>query len=334
MKTLTRSLVLSALALGLATSAMAQLDVTVRQVNAVPQANIDVLIALGGAATQQDVDDNIVYELEGEFIQFTAVVLSDPFNSGLASWNTDANQPNRVHVFVRDTHAVAMGYGGMTTQLVDGSAAVTDMEVGDVYTIQGIVGSFGGAIQINPTAFENLGSYQSLGLPDEIMDPILVTTDDLNSVISTGPTVVQINWANFNDYNAAYVRMEDALVTDNNINEEDMRYSYQRTSSGTDAVVNSDDVSIRFRNDRGHGNDYPPEFWGSHPDTTFFPPAIGAAISVQGYALYRGFDFTGDSSSPLGVLMVVSPWYSSDLEVSTSPPIFGGVMGAHDEVWG
>jgi len=238
MKTLTRTLVLSVLALGLATSAMAQLDVTVREANAVPQANIDILIALGGAATQQDVDDNIVYELEGEFVQFTAVVLSDPFNSGLASWNSDANQPNRVHVFVRDTNAVAMGYGGMTTQLVDASAAVTDMEVGDVYTIQGEVGSFGGAIQINPTAFENLGSYQSLGLPDAIVDPIMVSADDLNSVISAplGGTVVQINWANFNDMNSQYVRMEDALVTANT--DAGDRVSYQWTTSGTDAVVN------------------------------------------------------------------------------------------------
>ncbi|MCH7639749.1 MAG: T9SS type A sorting domain-containing protein [Bacteroidetes bacterium] len=334
MKTLTRSLVLSALALGLATSAMAQLDVTVREANKVPQANIDALIALGGDATQQDVDDLVVYELEGVFVQFTAVVLSDPYNSGLASWNSDTNQPNRVHVFVRDTNAVLMGYEGMTTQLVDGSAAVVDMEVGDVYTIQGDVSSFNSTIQINPTAFENLGSYQSLGLPDEIMDPIIVTTDELNSVISAplGGTVVQINWANYNDYNAAYVRMEDALVTDNDINENAMRYSYQWSSSGTDAVVNSDDISIRFRNDRSGDPDYPNPPWNSHPDTTFFPPAIGAAISVQGFALYRGFDFTGNSSTPPGVLMVVSPWYSSDLEVSTSPPIFGEVQGPTDVV--
>ncbi len=65
-----------------------------------------------------------------------------------------------------------------------------------------------------------------------------------------------------------------------------------------------------------------------------FWAAIGAAISIQGFALYRGFDFTGNSSTPDGVLMVVSPWEDEDLEVSTSPPIFGGVMGAHDEVWG
>ncbi|MCH8031483.1 MAG: hypothetical protein IIB09_06670, partial [Bacteroidetes bacterium] len=291
MKTLTRSLVLSALALGLATSAMAQLDVTVREANAVPQANIDVLIALGGAATQQDVDDNIVYELEVEFVQFTAVVLSDPFNSGLASWNIDANQPNRVHVFVRDTHAVAMGYGGMTTQLVDASAAVVDMDVGDVYTIQGEVSSFAGTIQVNPTAFENLGSYQSLGLPDAIMDPIIVDTDDLNSVISAplGGTLVQINWANYNDMNSQYVRMEDALVTANVTEGPGGRYSYQWSSSGTDALVNSDDISLRFRNNRSGDPDYPNPPWNSHGDSTFFPPAIGAAISIQGYALYRGF---------------------------------------------
>jgi len=329
MKTFTRSLVLSVLALGLATSAMAQTPHTVREINRVPQANIDALIALGGDATQTDVNDLLVYELQGESVEFTAVVLSDPFNSGLASWvGPPDNQPGRVHVFVRDTNAVLMGYEGMSTQLVDGSAAVVDLEVGDVYTFQGDVSAFNGTIQVNPTAFENQGSYQSLGLPDEIMDPLLVTTDVLNSVITSpfGGTVVQINWANFNDYNAGYVRMEDALVTANNINGD--RYSYQYSSSGTDAVVNSDDISLRFRNDRTGDPDYPNPPWNSHPDTTFFPPAIGAAMSVQGYALYRGFDFTGNSSTPLGVLMVVSPWYSSDLEVSVSPPIFGQSRGS------
>lgn len=333
MKTLTRSFVLMALALGFASGAIAQFqEVTVREINEVPQANIDALIALGGSATQQDVDDNVIYNMEGALVEFTAVVLSDPYNSGLASWNSDANQPNRTHVFVRDTAAVGpQGVGGMTTQLVDASGAVIDLEVGFVYIFQGEVSSFGGTIQVNPEAFEELGTYQELDLPDEIMDPVPVTTDDLNSVVSTafGETVVQINWANYNDMNSQYVRFEDQLVTANAVNGD--RYNWQWTSSGTDAVVNSDDISIRYRNDRGGDGDYPNPPWNSHAGEDFEPPAIGAAIDVQGYALYRGFDFNGNST-PDGVLMVVSPWEDEDLEVNASPPIFGSVQGIDDVI--
>ncbi len=332
MKTFTHSLVLSLLAIGLATSAMAQVEVTVREANAVSQTNIDALIA-AGTATQDDIDNFLIYEMQGESVEFTAVVLSDPYNSGLASWVGDpTNQPGRVHVYVRDTSAVTMGYGGMTTQLVDATADVQFMVVGNVYTIQGVVSAFAGTIQVNPTAFENLGPYEDLGLPDEIMDPVLVTTDDLNRVVTDplGGTVVQINWANFNDNNSQYVRMEDALVTANNVN--GGRYSYQWSSAGTEALVNSDDISLRFRNDRSGDPDYPNPPWNSHAGDDRSPPAIGAAINVQGYALYRGFDFTGSSSTPLGALMVVSPWEDEDLEISISPPIFGTVQGPTDVI--
>ncbi|MDX1438849.1 MAG: T9SS type A sorting domain-containing protein [Rubricoccaceae bacterium] len=334
MKIFLRSLVLGVLAIGLATSAVAQLDVTVREINEVPQANIDQLDALGGSMTQDDVNNLLVYNLEGEFVEFVAVVLSDPFNSGLASWNSDANQPNRVHVFVRDTAAVGQGYEGMTTQLVDASAEVTNLLVGNVYIFQGTVSSFNGTIQVNPSAFENLGPYQGLGLPDEIMDPISVTTDDLNKVISEplGGTIVQINWQNFNSLNSQYVRMEDALVTANQ--DQNDRVDYQYSSSGTDATANSDDISLRFRNDRDCDTEYlPAAGWNCRIDADgpFVAPAIGATINVQGYALYRNFDFTGNSV-PTGVIMRVSPWEDEDLEITESPPVFGEVQGIDDVI--
>ena len=286
--------IITAAVLLLPTFASAQTQLTVREIQRVPQSNLDQLQALGSNATSENVDNLIAYERDGESVQFTAVVLSDPYNSGLSGWDEDNNRPDRVHVFVRDTSVVSSGYEGMTTQLVDGSASVLQMQVGRVYTIVGTVGEFRNAVQISPSSFVDEGPYQTLGLPDEILDPVDVTTDDLNQVVgttSTGGPLLQANWENFNDVNSQYVRFDEALVTASDQGSNG-RPNYQWSSSDTDAAVNSSDTSLRFRNDKGDDGDYPNPPYNTRPQgDDFTAPAVGAVIEIQGFVTFGAFDF-------------------------------------------
>ncbi len=329
MNTATRLLALAALLLP-ALPAAAQTPLTVREIIRVPQANLDQLQALGIDATQDDVDQLIDFEQFGEQVQFTAVVLTDPFNSGLASWDGTANVPGRVHVFVRDTTANSQGYEGMNVQLVDGSASVLDMQVGFVYDIIGEVGEFNNVIQVSPSTFEVVGSYQSLGLPDAIVEPIDISTDDLNRVVGQdgdGNDVFQTNWANFNDLNNQYVRFDEAVVEASVANDAG-RPNYQWRSSGADAVVNGDDISLRFRNDRIGGDGYPNPPYGTRPaGDPFVPPSTGAVIEIQGFAALRAFDFDNDIEP---AAMSVAPWTDEDLQSLESPPVFGSIEGPDD----
>ncbi len=334
MKTATRLLALLAVLAPavLPTTASAQTPLTVREIIRVPEANLTTLQNLGINATQQDVDDNIVFVHDGEPVQFTAVVLTDPYNSGNASWVEATNTPGRVHVFVRDTTANSQGYDGMTIQIVDGSASVLAMQVGSVYDIIGTVDPFGTTVQLSPTVFELVGTYQSLGLPDEIVQPRSVSTNDLNRVVgqdADGNDLYQANWANFNDLNNEYVLFESAVVEASEANDTG-RPNYQWRSSGADAVVNSDDISLRYRNDRSGGPGYPnPPYATRPPGDPFVPPATGAVIRIQGFASFPAFDFDNDIE-PGGAAFVVAPWEDEDLQSLESPPVFGSIEGPDD----
>ena len=313
----------------LGTTAQAQEQLTVREIIAVPQDNLQQLQDLGIDATDSDVDDLIAFEQDGNTVQFTAVVLTEPHNSGLASFGEQ--DPNRVHVFVRDTSAVELGYEGMNLQLVDGSASILAMQPGFVYDIIGNVSEFGNIIQVAPTTFQSLGPYQALGLPDELVEPIAISTEDLNRIVGQdgdSNDLYQTNWLNFNDLNNQYVLFDEALVQASVANDAG-RPNYQWSSSGSDVVVNGDDISLRFRNDRA--GEYPSadeSDYNTRPaDDPFIPPAAGAVIRVQGFAALRAFDFDNDIST---AAMSVAPWNDSDLQVLESPPVFGSLEGPSD----
>src|SRR5690606_32125732 len=289
MKTAIRFLaMLALLAPGLAS---AQTNVTVREAQRVADSDIQYLIDNAETLTIDDVDDHTHPVMEGELVRFTAVALTDPYNSGNASWVDADNMPGRVHIFFRDTSAVTQGYEGMVAQIVDGSGLWNSVNVrkGFVYTIVAEVTTFGEGnssggltVQFVPTAYEDLGPYQTLGLPDEIMDPITVTTDDVSTELPSG--MMQVNWPNYNAYNNNYIRFENALVVDNAVGSNE-RVNFQWKSPGTDALVNSGDLSLRYRNDRD-GNGYPNPPWNTRPsDDPFVPPAIGSVINIQGFAV-------------------------------------------------
>ena len=75
-------------------------EVTVRQLNALPDGNVDALNAI-----EADPDGLIPMLIQpallGDTLVVTVVVLSDPLNSGLASWVADNNAPGRIHIFER-----------------------------------------------------------------------------------------------------------------------------------------------------------------------------------------------------------------------------------------
>ena len=292
-------------------------EYTVREINRVPQANLDALVALGAAVTTADVDNLLAYVHDGEEVQFTGVVLTDPYNSGLASWDPNTNRPVRTHVFVRDVAAVTDGYAGMTTQLVE-EGLEGQVAEGRAYTVTGTVVVFEGVIQVIPTAFVDLGPYADLGLPDAIMEPVLAGTDDLSVPVTVGGEAKMVtNWAQFNDFNGQFVRFEGVEITAST--GPGGRVPYQWRSPGTGALVNSDDISLRFRNDRAGGT-YPSPPWNSRPvDDPFVAPPVGEAFDVQGFVTLRGFDFGADFIPP-DRFFAVAPWDDEDLRPANQLP--------------
>src|SRR5690606_17968271 len=127
-------------------------EVTVREINKIPDANINELMQLGADLTDDDVDRLVKSEYAGDIVSFVGVVLSDPLYSGLASASP---QPGRIHIFVRDTSAATLGKEGMDIQVVDGSYdanGTIDLTVGDVARFTVLVNYFGGGntVQLEP----------------------------------------------------------------------------------------------------------------------------------------------------------------------------------------
>src|SRR5690606_17893361 len=261
-------------------------DVTVRQIKEVPQANLDTLESLGASLTAADISRLGRSDLIDQKVRFTAVVLAEPSYSGLASLNAQG-QPGRVHFFVRDTAAVSLGIEGMDIQIVSDYPAFRDQGViglfkGDVITVTGEVDYFNEVnVQIAPESIEYIGTIETFGLPASILDPLTITTAD--AVKNMGEARIQFNWANFNDLNQQFVRIEDATV----FRSEDPgtgRLNWAVTSDGAQTVVMSDDVSLCFRNDK---KDYPGDF-NECKDVDFARPAPGAQVNVQGFLTIRG----------------------------------------------
>ncbi|MDA0875288.1 MAG: hypothetical protein O3C45_09555, partial [Bacteroidetes bacterium] len=166
----------------LAGTASAQTAVTVKQINEIPQSQIDQLNTLGDAVTAANVNNcgSLIYNsLCNTDVTFTAVVLSDPLNSGLANINSEG-RPSRIHLFVRDVAADTEGPEYQGIQIVDGGNLGFDgLIVGDVVQITGRVSPFATTMQVAPTAAPVVvGSRDPL--TDAIFNPIVVTTSDLN----------------------------------------------------------------------------------------------------------------------------------------------------------
>lgn len=291
-------------------------DVSLRQVNAVDPANAQALMDAGTSVTHDQIVEALKNDFTDQCVRFTAVILTDPLNSGLA--NVSGGLPSRIHIYVRDTTANSQGPEGMGVQLVDGAYTTTgtiDATIGDVVTVVGVSGPFTGSggvsMQIAPTSITLVGDYQSFGLSDEILEPVVVETADINQSVE-GDGKVQVNWENWGSLNGQLVRIENATVVARDISSS--RPNWLVSSDGGETVVNFYDMSIRYRNDR---TDYPDQF---NVQDDFVPPPPGSRINLQGTLVYQGDD-PFNRGEPEQALISIAPWSDSDLEITESPPI-------------
>ena len=263
-------------------------------------------------------------------VEFTAVVLSNPRLSGLASLN-DSDIPGRVHWFVRDINAATTGPLAQGTQIVDdtGSGLSSQFFIGDVVTICGEVAPFAGtggvSMQINPVSGTAITLVDTVptdpadpNYDADLVAPLLVTTDDIHMTVDGAPAGqdTQIRWQSYPDYNGAYVRFEGIeIVQAVPASRPDILYS----TPGQDTQINQYDASVCFRNDRG-----PAYFPGGNvpdcvEDGDFVPPNTGS-INLQGFLIFQGDDGAFDYATPDEANFVINPIEASDFEPTSAPP--------------
>lgn len=337
MKKATMLLTLVALMLAVA-PAWAQTQVTVRQLNSIPQNQIDQLNTLGTDVTESDLADTgeggnaLIFDpaLLQQQVQFTAVLLTDPRNSGLST--PSDGLPSRIHVFVRDTTAASQGNEGMTIQIVDGdwqSTGLLDFGIGDVVTIVGLFDPFFSTSQVSPTSF-TLVDPSTYDLPASIFDPVVVETSDINMSVDNAGGVLP-NWDNLPDLFNQYVRLENVTVQARAF-PGDGRPNWLVSSDGGTTVVGFYDTSLRFRNDRNNSYD---ENLFNPRDDDFVPPPPGTVVNLQGFLNFQNDD-PFDRSPSEDVILSIIPFDDSDLEILESPPIItdlsipDAVPGAED----
>ena len=319
---LLRGLLFALPLLVLSTALQAQERTTIRDLISVPD---DVLAALqdAGAALDQATMDSLLtdhIDTESEFT-VTVVVLTDPLDSGLASWDNDRGGPGRVHVYVRDTTAASAGNAGMSIQLVDGAYednGTLDLIPGDVIEVTGLLSFFTNSVQVTPNSLVVLGDLASLGLPATLADPDTVTTSDLNT--SVGDGVYQANWTNYNNVNGGYVCVIDATVFRRTVT--GAREDWAVTSDAGASVVDTYDMSLSYRNDRDGAYTAPFNVL----EEPFVPPAIGASVDVCGTVVHQPGNDPFATDSPAGAKLSLVPWAATDLTVKASPPQFAAPL--------
>ena len=302
--------------------------VTVRELNAIPQANIDQLNALSdaGTLTTGDIQSLLTNDLEGVLVEFQAVFMTDPILSGLASLVNGI--PGRIHVFTRDVNALTMGVEGMGIQIVDNRAdgQIQNFFKFDEVIVCGVVGTFTGSggrpTQVTPVSI-NLATAPVVdpGANPEFYDPVVVSVDDFHDVVAGDLT--QIDFDSYSDFNGQYVRLENATVVQG-VQGTRPNVLLSSDANGDAPQVNVYDTSVCFRNDRDETY-FPPGQVPACIDDDFVPPATGTA-NVQGFLIYQGDTGGFNYSSPNGANFVINPFEEEDFEVASAPPIVS-VMG-------
>ncbi len=261
-------------------------------------------------------------------------MLTDPRDSGLASYNDTRGGPGRIHVYVRDVAAATEGVEGMGMQVVDGAYEDNLVNVlpGDVIRVTGDLTYFGPTGQFTPTTVEVIGDITSMGLDPSILDPVLIDgTDVLN--VNVGEQTNQVNWANYPDLINQYVRIEGATILRRTLAEAG-RPNWNFSTDGGTTFSQNDDISLRYRNDRIGAYPNPP--WNTRDaGDPFVPPAPGSSVNLQGFVIYRGafeaFDFVGQ---PAGAFLQIAPFTDADLEVLSEPTITNVTIAGPDFIPG
>ena len=292
--------------------------VTVRQINQIPQENLDFLTANAATLTPEQIQEKVVSTLELQVVKFTGVVLSDPRKSGLRSLNA-AGVPNSINFFVRDVTAASAGVEGMGIQVIDpsGTGLAQQFFVGDEVSFCGKVEPFRGTggVSMQISLIEATYTGTTVEPTDPILDPVVITTDDIENIVNDNQT--QIDWSVYPTYNGQYVRFESIQVIQGVPGN---RPDVLLQSVGKPEQINLYDTSVCFRNDRTAS--YFPA--GTTPpqciQTPFVPPATGI-VNVQGFLTFQGDTGGFNYSFPTGANWVVNPFEESDFVVSSAPPI-------------
>ncbi|MEQ9263655.1 MAG: T9SS type A sorting domain-containing protein [Balneolaceae bacterium] len=342
MKRLIQIICIVAVALG-TTQAFAQDVVSIKDLNT--YTNLSVY----------DQDSLQAHPLAGVSVTYTAVVVSYPRSSGLATpTDTDTDgiidDISRIHIFVTDTAAVTQGRDGMSIQIVESDYELLEgFTRGDVVTFVGRLTFFNATSQMTvdetPTLLGNVNSEfpQYAGL----LDPWEVTADEINTLNADGTH--EINIANYGKYNGAYVKINNATVSSVSLGD---RPDWAISNNGSRIYIY--DTSLRYRNDRVA---YLPSFnYRRAEDGDFVPPAPGSIVNISGFINTTGDDPDGNVAADR-VAFGINPmedgvvWlngvrfedgddigggtilsWPNDLELVGSPPVFSEVSQSDSTV--
>ena len=292
--------------------------VTVREINQVPQSNIDQLNAAGADLTTAQIATLVASPFTGQRVEFTAVLLSDPLKSGLASAVNGV--PGRIHVFMRDTAAETEGVAGQGIQIVDnrGDGTIQQFFVGDQVTVCGEVTYFNATLQLAPESINAVPN--PITLSDATLAPVVVETDEIHDTFQVdGTTRSQVDWSVYSDFVNQFVRFESAELLQGIPAGSNGRPNMLFSTSGDDATIRSYDTSVCFRNDRGPDY-FPPGQEPACNQTDFTPPPTGI-VNVQGFLTLAGTFDAFTSSVPPGGAFAISPFEDADFEIAVAPPI-------------
>ena len=90
-------------------------------------------------------------------------------------------------------------------------------------------------MQVSPESIEFLGLYSDLGLPESLLDPVVVTSSDITSAVGSGDGV-QANWSNLADLRGQFVRIENATLQARDLSNPDRPDFYVSSDEGTTVV--------------------------------------------------------------------------------------------------
>lgn len=236
----------------------------------------------------------------GTLVRFTAVVVSYPRNSGLASYTAGTNSIGRIHTFVVDTNAATMGLDGMYIQIVDAARfeLIEQLNRGDILTIEGRMSYFAQGTswgsQFNTTAVTLVGNVfedSQFNKYQPLLQPTVVTVDEINRKLSDGTFEGRLD--NYTKYVNRYVRVEDTRVINRLVAATGRPWMYVGNDN---AILPTTDTSLRFRNDRAtYRTGYN---FRRTQDGAYTPPPPGSIVDLSGFIVVNSFnvDNTGANS--------------------------------------
>ncbi len=183
--------------------------VTVDEINEIPEANMNTLMAEARALSGPRVRALLTNNLEGHAVRFTAVVLAaGPSAAGTAS---DAVPARRV--FVRDTISVSQGTATQTIPLADarGTGLLDALVPGEVVDVCGTVrprdsGVSGKSLRVEALAVTLTGAL--VDAADPLRQPVVVAAADLQRAVAD--KMADMNWPAYSRLAGEYVRIEGA----------------------------------------------------------------------------------------------------------------------------